>query len=236
MSFLHCAAFFHVSKNFKGKRGKPHQINENIEIVLMEDPFESSEASGTVSLMKPSPVLAQNGQILTCELPLLSVHCALEVCLFDLRGQIGQRILNAYLGKEAVSPRGEWVLKMLGYNKISPFLLILSEPHKSQIYGMHILNKKRTLQILIQAQKMFSSYLQPFIKKCIFSLTSFSGHKATNCNYLHTKKYQLRTGLSSFLQWLFLRFVEGDGSWLVTGHTWRYSFFIYVLFHMKDTS
>ena len=146
----------------------------------MEDPFESSEASGTVSLMTPSPVLAQNRQILTCELPLLSVHCALEVCLFDFRGQIGQRLLNAYLGKEAVNPRGEWLLKTLGYNEISSFLLILSEPHKSQIYGVLILNKKRTLQILIQAQKMFSRYLQPFIKKCIFSLMSFSEHKATN--------------------------------------------------------
>lgn len=198
MSFLHCAAFFHVSKNFKGKRGKPHQINENIEIVLMEDPFESSEASGTVSLMKPSPVLAQNGQILTCELPLLSVHCALEVCLFDLRGQIGQRILNAYLGKEAVSPRGEWVLKMLGYNKISPFLLILSEPHKSQIYGMHILNKKRTLQILIQAQKMFSSYLQPFIKKCIFSLTSFSDTKQLIVTIYTQKSTSLEQGYLHF--------------------------------------
>lgn len=168
MSFLHCAAFFHVSKNFKGKRGKPHQINEEIEIVLMEDPFESSEASGTVSLMRPSPVLAQNGQILTCELPLLSVHCALEVCLFDLRGQIGQCILNAYLGKEAVSPRGEWVLKMLGYNKISSFLLILSEPHKSQVYGVLILNKKRTLQILIQAQKNVFQLLATFYQEVYF--------------------------------------------------------------------
>lgn len=41
-----------VSKNFKGKPGKPHQINENIENLV--DPLESSEASGTVSLMKPS--------------------------------------------------------------------------------------------------------------------------------------------------------------------------------------
>lgn len=53
MSILHCAEE-NVSKNFKGKGGNPPQINENIETSLMEDPFESSGASGTASLMKPS--------------------------------------------------------------------------------------------------------------------------------------------------------------------------------------
>lgn len=107
MSLIHCAEE-NVSKNLKGKGGKAtldkwgywDSFNgRSVPVVLGLRHGGSDEAR--------SSVLALDGQILTCESPLPPVECALEVCLFDLCGQIGYLILKTYLEKETVYPGGE---------------------------------------------------------------------------------------------------------------------------------